>query len=58
MRHLIDFFFGREITRDQLGRIGGRPRFDEPAPDRAQETAQGTRPTAQSSAAYPWWYQL
>lgn len=58
MRYLLDFFFGRETTRDQLGRGDGNSRFDPPKPDRAQEIAQGQAPTARHSAVYPWWYQL
>jgi hypothetical protein len=29
---ILDFFFPREVTRDQLGHLGGNPRFRPPAP--------------------------
>jgi hypothetical protein len=36
-----DFGFDRPVTRDDLGRLGGNPHFRPPAPDRAQQIAQG-----------------
>ncbi len=33
MNYLFNFFFGRTITRDQLGNLGGNDRFIPPPPE-------------------------
>lgn len=33
MSYLFDFFVGRTITRDQLGKLGGHDRFIPPPPE-------------------------
>ena len=32
MSIFFDFFFGSTVTREQLGHLGGNPRFRPPAP--------------------------
>ena len=55
---LIRLFTAREVTRDDLGHLGGNPRFRPPAPDRTEQILQGKTPTAQHTAIYPWWWSL
>lgn len=59
---MFDFFnflfIRKEVTRDDLGTLGGDSHFRAPEPDRTEQILQGKRPTAKHTAVYPWWYWL
>lgn len=50
--------YAQPVTRDQLGHLGGNPRFSPPPPDRLSEIQHGHIPTTEHSAIEPWWYRI
>jgi hypothetical protein len=56
MDYILNLIAPKEVTHEDLGKLGGDPHFRPPAPDRAQQILQGQRLTAKHSALYRWWY--
>jgi hypothetical protein len=46
------------VTHEQLGRLGGNPRFHQPGKDADNQVRHGEAPTTRRVAIEPWWFRF